>query len=236
MAYVRLPLENTYNTRELGGYRAANGQTKWHTFLRSDDLKDLNQADLEKLQQYGVNQIIDLRSEAELERSPHPVASPFEYIHIPLAPGDVKDVTKIDYATFTLGSFYQQLIVDAQGAIKQVFDRLVQQEGVLFHCAAGKDRTGVIAALILGSVGVSKGDIIANYQTTATYLAQSPLFTQQGQRIPEHLAHLSRSDAQTMAELLDFIDEKYQDIPTYLEKIGVSKVQQQQLQALFVEV
>ncbi|MFV0558277.1 MAG: tyrosine-protein phosphatase [Enterococcus sp.] len=236
MTYVRLPLKNTYNTRELGGYSTKTGQTKWHTFLRSDDLHQLEPVDFELLQRYGITKIIDLRSEGELQRAPHPENSPFDYLNIPLAVGDITDMTQVDYANYTLIEGYKQMIEASQAAIKQVFDCLVEQTGVLFHCAGGKDRTGIIAALILGSVGVAKEDIIANYQTTATYLAQNPALVDMVKEFSSDISHLGHSDAQTMKELLDFIDEKYQDIPTYLAKIGVSKNQQRQLQALFVTI
>ncbi len=227
MNYVRLPLENTYNTRELGGYPTVDGVTAWHTFLRSDDLTNLSSHDLQFLSNYGVGVVIDLRSEQELHIAPHPKDSPFRYYNIPLA-GD--HAVNLQFAEVSYAKFYAHMLREKQAEFREIFAILAEEDdAVLFHCAAGKDRTGVLAALLLGSVGVAAADIIANYQTTRTHLLANPLY----EHYLEPLVELIRSDAQTMKATLNFLDEEFGGIPAYLLAIGVSASQLEQLRQKF---
>uniref|UniRef100_UPI00403FAB0C tyrosine-protein phosphatase n=1 Tax=Candidatus Enterococcus willemsii TaxID=1857215 RepID=UPI00403FAB0C len=219
MNYVRLPLENTYNTRELGGYQTSNGMTAWKTFLRSDDLKNLSENDLQFLVDYGVSTVIDLRGEKENQEGPHPKESSFYYYNIPLASENAVNM-ELPLADFRFEDFYIQMLLDKQSGIRQIFTILAEApNAVLFHCAAGKDRTGVVAALILGSVGVSNADIIANYQITHTYLSVNPSFAKSLAPMTE----LLRSDAEVMASTLAFIEQTFESIPAYLRQIGVTE-------------
>lgn len=219
MNYVRLPLENTYNTRELGGYQTSNGITAWKTFLRSDDLKNISQNDLQFLADYGVSTVIDLRGEQENQEGPHPKESSFSYYNIPLASENAVNM-ELPIEEFRFEDFYTQILLDKQPELRQIFSILADEpDAVLFHCAAGKDRTGVLAALILGSVGVSNADIIANYQTTHTYLSVNPSFAQ----TLSPMAELLRSDAEVMATTLAFIERTFESIPAYLRQIGVTE-------------
>ncbi|MCD5001588.1 tyrosine-protein phosphatase [Enterococcus saccharolyticus] len=219
MNYVRLPLENTYNTRELGGYQTSNGMTAWKTFLRSDDLKNLSENDLQFLVDYGVSTVIDLRGEKENQEGPHPKESSFYYYNIPLASENAVNM-ELPLADFRFEDFYIQMLLDKQSGIRQIFTILAEApNAVLFHCAAGKDRTGVVAALILGSVGVSNADIIANYQITHTYLSVNPSFAKSLAPMTE----LLRSDAEVMAATLAFIEQTFESIPAYLRQIGVTE-------------
>ncbi|KAF1303063.1 tyrosine-protein phosphatase [Candidatus Enterococcus willemsii] len=219
MNYVRLPLENTYNTRELGGYQTSNGMTAWKTFLRSDDLKNLSENDLQFLVDYGVSTVIDLRGEKENQEGPHPKESSFYYYNIPLASENAVNM-ELPLADFRFEDFYIQMLLDKQSGIRQIFTILAEaSNAVLFHCAAGKDRTGVVAALILGSVGVSNADIIANYQITHTYLSVNPSFAKSLAPMTE----LLRSDAEVMASTLAFIEQTFESIPAYLRQIGVTE-------------
>lgn len=168
--WVRLPLEGVENCRELGGYSVKNGQqTTWHKFLRSSDLSRLTNDDSSFLNAYGVNQVIDLRSEDEIKKAPHSLmkADFCQYDNIPLISGDVSNVV-FSQDDFTLAKMYVELLETSDG-ITPVFKKIAQTEGtILFHCAAGKDRTGVVAMLLLSLVGVSKQDIISNYEVTFT--------------------------------------------------------------------
>lgn len=200
----------------------------WHKFLRSDDLNLLSENDLRFLADYGVGTVIDLRSERELTEAPHPEASTFHYHNFPLSSDNAVELPSFE--DFTFSQFYTQILINKQAELREIFSILAKKEqGVLFHCAAGKDRTGVMAALILGSVGVSAQDIVANYQTTHTYLIQNPLF---GEASQLHAA-LLRSDAEAMQETLVYLFDNYGDIPTYLKEIGVTDEELARLQQKF---
>jgi len=180
--YIRLPLCNAFNIRDLGGYSTADGAvTKFHTFLRADDLANLDDAELQFLLDYGVHTIIDLRSKEECEKQPNPFAARTDvrYHNIALLDNVIDEDADALGATAQefIKDFYIGLVDNTAAAIGAVFTALADADGaVLFHCAAGKDRTGVIAALLLGLAGVSEADIIANYEVTYTYIRRNPTF------------------------------------------------------------
>lgn len=93
--FVRLPLTNAYNVRDLGGYACRDGgRTRWHRLLRGDDLASLDSAEIEFLLGYGLGTVIDLRSQAECERRPSPFAvrTEVDYFCLPLGLDGVDDV------------------------------------------------------------------------------------------------------------------------------------------------
>jgi len=180
--YIRLPMRNAYNIRDLGGYATADGGvTKFRTFLRADDLAKLDNAEQQFLLDYGVRTVIDLRSKEECEQQPNPFAvrTDVRYHNIALLDNVITEDVEVLIATAQdfIKSLYVGLVDNATDAIGAVFNAIADTDGaVLFHCAAGKDRTGVIAAILLGLVGVSETDIIANYEVTYTHIRQNPTF------------------------------------------------------------
>ena len=104
---------------------------------------------------------------------------------------------------------------------------------VLFHCAAGKDRTGVIAMLLLQLADVAKADIIANYQTTHTYLAANPLVAQQVQTITNEMW---LSAPEYLLPVLTHLEETYTDAYHYLRTIGVAQETLVHLQSKLIDV
>lgn len=187
--YKRLPLEGAYNLRDLGGYPASGGKmTQYHVFYRSDCLHRLSEADWSLLQQMGIKTIIDLRSSDEQEMQPY-YCEPYGITRysIPLK-AESKTTQKI--GEFLKGSdlatneeFLNSLFTSYPDTIEQNPDRVVLvlrtisenvgRGGVLYHCTAGKDRTGIISSLLLYLAGVADGDIIADYQVTQTYITRS---------------------------------------------------------------
>lgn len=232
MNFQRLPLETTYNTRDLGGLPVGKRVTNYHTFLRSDDLSNLSQEDVLFLKEYGIKTIIDLRSQREVTQKRSLFVSNFHYCHIPLATGDNEDVTQLAGKDFSLSQFYIDCLENSQQAINRIFTILAQTEGAaLFHCAAGKDRTGVIAALVLSAVGVQKADIIANYQVTHHYLLENPVFMLQQLEYPSHLMF---SNPETMLTMMTYIHHHYGTTIDYLLSIGVTEEQLVHIHEKFV--
>lgn len=238
MFYKRLPLKNTFNTRDLGGIPLKEGITKWNKILRSDDLSYLDQQDTEVLYQYGVRTIIDLRSKEERESLVYPVVAPMDYISIPLVQRLVSNVSEMDKQTgvarsFELKDFYTECIDSCQIEIREVMEIIADMEGgVLFHCTAGKDRTGIISALVLGLVGARRSDITADYQTTHTFIKHNPRML--AERKPE-LARLLQSTPEWMEHTLDHIQQSYHSIEEYLLGIELPYEQIQKIRDKFVE-
>ena len=237
--YIRLPLKNAYNVRDLGGYPCNGGVTRWKQFVRADDLGQLHEGDMQFLINYGIKTVIDLRWADELLTSPSPFTSSdiVNYKNIPLITGEAADVTKLTEtppADF-LPNFYLLILKNGGNAIKKVMETIANAPagGTLFHCAAGKDRTGIIAAILLKLAGVSNADIIANYEVTHTYIMKNPSFiTQMDERkIPIEYIYSNREYLQPT---LDYIN-KLGGIKSYLESIGVSQETMNRIISLTIE-
>ncbi|MCK1977168.1 tyrosine-protein phosphatase [Jeotgalicoccus huakuii] len=212
--WVRLPLTNLENCRELGGYETGNGsQTKWHTFLRSDNMANINAEEIEFLKDYGVKTVIDLRGDDEtsIHRNPLSTEDFCDYHNIPLAVQPVSELNA-DVAE-TMGEFYVSVLEESK-TIKEVFDVIANSEGgLIFHCMAGKDRTGIIAMLLLGLVGVSKKDIVSNYEVTYTNLESFQNIKGLPARIPESYLYSNRD---YILKAYNHIMDNYQSIENYL--------------------
>lgn len=229
--WVRLPLEGVMNCRELGGYGTKNGeQVKWRTFLRSSDMNELTESDISFLEDYGIKTVIDLRSAHELAESPNPLATidSFDYYNIPFASQPITDISTMkDTATLKnmkMGGFYVNLLEESE-QIKPMFDTIDQasEGGIVFHCAAGKDRTGVLAMLILGLAGVEKKDIIANYEVTYTNMEYFQSFKKNitlPYDIPKEFLYSSR---EYIIEAYDHIIDGYVTFENYLLSKGIEE-------------
>lgn len=212
-SYRRLPLTGAKNTRDLGGYPAkGNKITKYHVWYRSDNLHSLTDSDWELLKQANVKIIIDLRSSAERSMQGYDAqAYGIDCFALPL----LQENPSLDSAKEVLqNTFVQSMELDYVSMVKENIHNIIEilkkmaeavkQGAVLFHCSAGKDRTGIISALLLWNAGVAGSDIIADYQVTKTYITDvdNELF----QMVPEAVI---ASHPNTMAKLLDFFEEEH---------------------------
>ena len=165
-----LPLTGTLNTRDLGGLPTAGGRlTKPGRFLRSDGPLNLTDADLDLLASLPLTTVVDLRQAHELERDPSRLVgrSGVDLHNVEIwgridASGAEKPADKYD-----ITAFYIAALDHAGPAFVHVIELLTDAPGTsMFHCTAGKDRTGLVAALILESVGVGRDDIIEDFALT----------------------------------------------------------------------
>ena len=212
--YNRLPMEKAYNVRELGGYAARKGSvTKYHQFLRTDNLTDITEEDKNFLLNYGLRAVIDLRGREETLIYPNPFREHPEvtYINLPFITDTVLDMRAVKEEGFKPEVFYINLV--------EYKDMVVHEEGcVLFHCQAGKDRTGILAMLLLGICGVSKEDIIANYQVSHTYLKDHVEL-----RIHDGLEELEYSKPEWIEAAYDHVITEYGSFRNYLLEAGLRK-------------
>jgi protein-tyrosine phosphatase len=221
--YVRLPLRHAYNVRDLGGYSCGPGKaTRWGAFLRADDLSRLDREEIDFLKGYGVAAVIDLRGLSEQEAMPDPFKSEegVSYSSIPFMTKAITDITKVleETPAAFLENFYIELLKHGKDAVKAIFETIAASPGaVLFHCTAGKDRTGVVAMLLLSLAGVGQPDIVANYETTYTYFKQNPIL----QKIDPSL-NVLYSKAEFIEKAIAYINESCGGAQQYLESAGVS--------------
>jgi protein-tyrosine phosphatase len=235
----------TYNVRDLGGLPTLTGQqTKSHRMLRSGNLDKIPVASQEQLLTYGVATIVDIRDEWEVahypnvfEHSPH-----VKYHNLPLL-GDVlsNDATwKSESDAYEyLHELYIKYLERCQNQIAKIFTAIADGESItLFHCHAGKDRTGLIAALLLSVVGVANHDIAEDYRVSDTQITH--LINEWRQYALQHGHDMERfnrkvaSVPQTIIETLHFVQSKYGDTSNYLQTCGVSKASLTQLQEYLV--
>lgn len=232
----RLPLQGTRNTRDLGGYPCEGGVTRWRVFLRSDNPSRLTEADLEYLKAYGVDTAVDLRQAAEGSKFPSRLAC---------APGfachqvSVKDdIDNIDYegdVPGTMSGLYIDLLDNSKAPFARVMRALAAARGgALFHCAVGKDRTGVVAMLLLQLCGVADADIIADYAITDIYMTD--IYDQQAVvfdgGIPDYVL---RSVPASMERVLRHLRQVYGGAAPYLARCGLSPAEVQALREKLVQ-
>jgi protein-tyrosine phosphatase len=179
-----LGLEGVPNARDLGGYRCADGRAVRPGLLfRSEALTYATETDLDVLRGLGLAMVIDLRGEAEVAgRGSGPWAGP--RAHLPttdvtqtvfaelISAGPGAELRDEDVLVKVMTDMYRQFVAEesSRGAFSAALDLIARTAGrgepVLFHCTAGKDRTGWLAALMLAGIGVDRADVYADYLLT----------------------------------------------------------------------
>jgi hypothetical protein len=166
-------LAGAFNFRDLGGYRARDGRvTRWGQLFRSDTLHELTEGDVEVLRSLGLATIVDLRTPSELGKTGRgPLASePIAFRHLSVI-GEAEGEAMAAPASSGggLGERYLWYLDGGRSALVDALGLLTEAANLplVFHCAAGKDRTGVLAALVLDIVGVDPDAIVADYLITA---------------------------------------------------------------------
>lgn len=218
-----LPLKRAHNVRDLGGYprMGAAGRTRAGAYLRGDSLHRLKRGDIECLRGYGLTRVIDLRSPFELRLWPSPFAKRalgVEYVSIPMMDQLNSSGFKGNLPT-CMFDVYRSILDDDADDIRRVFEALDCSGCVAFHCRAGKDRTGVIAMLLLDLAGVPESEIIEDYAATGRYMYRSLLWQRRlvsvflRRRIPRCMLEAKPED---MARTLAYLRERYGDARTYL--------------------
>ena len=234
MNYRRLPLDGMHNARELGGWYTPEGVTRYGVFLRTEVPSAITEEDAAFLRDYGVTMDLDLRGGQELESMPDRLRDePWcEYVHLSMfnqqvargaeAGGPSKSFSPKD---FSWGTLYTRMVDDHMDWVRDVFEALGRCEGTaLFHCTTGKDRTGIVSALLLGLCGVADEDIIADYCVSQVYLGW--IYDRMKAKMPSEEA--AKQDPffstapENMKTLLAHLHEKYGGVPDYLRACGVS--------------
>jgi protein-tyrosine phosphatase len=225
-----LPLDGTRNLRELGGYITLHRTIKWGKLLRSGNLDRVPAASQQALIDYGVMHIVDVRDEWEQQQFPNTfTASPvIRYANIPLiGEGHLQDAAAQQMMNEgSLTEIYILLLERCQHQIKRIFEALsvtTRQGCTVIHCAAGKDRTGLVTSLLLGALGVSHEDIIQDYGLSSSLSAQ--LMQQWHAQGAANLAQMRRdasAEAATMTDTLHYLDNQYGGVERYLRHAGIS--------------
>jgi protein-tyrosine phosphatase len=224
-----LELEGAWNFRDLGGYRGRDERPlRWRRLYRADGLHRLTDADLRRVAELGLRTVVDLRTGDEVDKgrlATDPAVTAWH--HLPML--DVLPPRE-GYVSWA-GSEYvaDQYLAMTEGARPVIarFIELVVEPGaypLVFHCFAGKDRTGVLTALVLGLLGVSDGDIAADYALSK--LAMSALFESlreqfgDSEELRASAASIAAAEPETMLAFLDRFRAAHGSFAAYAAGLG----------------
>jgi protein-tyrosine phosphatase len=213
-----LPLDGTRNVRDVGGYVAADDRrTRWRTLLRSDELTTLPEHAQTALIDLGLRQVVDLRWPDEADRSPNVFrrSEAITYTSIPLLADDPTPHAG-------LAGMYRHVFDVRAPQLAEVVRALLRPDGLpaIVGCAAGKDRTGVVIALLLDLVGVPAEVIVEDYALTAGYFAspQSRVDPPDWRHEPLEL----ESSPALMAQALAHLDQAHGGARALLRRQGIA--------------
>ena len=251
--FRKLSMDGSYNTRELGGYKTADGKSvKWGVLFRSDKLSDISLEDQKYLKNLGIQRIVDFRSKAEKTEDPDKIPDGMTYIEMPI---EVDGAMRTKIEAILKGEINRNVkdfLIEANEEFiknyshiysKFLKDLAKEQKPTMFHCTAGKDRAGFAAAITLIAIGVSKEDAINDYMKTNEYTAE---------RIDEmiskiELMSLYQTDGELLRSLLGVereyleaafkaAENEYGSIENYIRSgLNISEKEIQQLRSFLLE-
>ncbi|GAA1986393.1 tyrosine-protein phosphatase [Kitasatospora viridis] len=217
-----------HNFRDLGGYPAADGRTvRWGRVYRSDSLGKLRGADRERFRALGVRTVIDLRYPWEIERSgrvPELPGLAFHNLSIEHRPYDqAAQGPEVEVGPF-LAEKFSEVAHDGTAEIRRALEVIAHGDGPLvFHCQSGKDRTGLIAMLLLTLLGVDQEVVVSDF--TLTNLATDRLVADWHQKYPELTLRwpgYGRAPAEVLELFIAELTQRYGSVRGYAtERLGV---------------
>jgi protein-tyrosine phosphatase len=222
-------LEGCCNFRDVGGYTTAFGtRVRPRRLFRSDSLSAVSPSDREVLAGLGVATVVDLRSHGEVEiAGRYPDRGP-NYFHLPLGnPVNSAGIGWNDPAD--VATRYFELLLDGADAISETLAVLTDPAAypAVIHCSVGKDRTGIVMALILSLLGVSDHDIVADYALSGIGTARLVLRlrAELGERFTElepFLPVLLSAEPDSMRIFLARLRAEFGSVDGYVEHIGLA--------------
>jgi protein-tyrosine phosphatase len=236
-------LEGVSNFRDLGGYPGQDGRhVHWRKLFRSEHLGGLTTADRERLAALGLTRSFDFRGVRERAAVPYELSGLAQH-SLSIEPSVAQrmdelaasgqDLTTDDMARL-MKDLYRGLVNDHAGRFAELFEHLLQDDApAVFHCTAGKDRTGLAAALLLSALGVSPQLIRRDYLLTNDHFRHPRL--PPSSTPPEVLAVLWRVQEGFLDAALEVINRDHGGMGRYLtQRIGLTKAALRDLQAKYL--
>lgn len=231
------PVSKLANFRDLGGVRIGASQLSSNMLFRSDDMSTIDEVEAQRISDHGIKLIVDFRSKAEAEAIGRgPLGEyPIEYLNLPLLDFTKDDHNlgqQIEQVTFTnqmLGAWYAKVFVGAAPMIVEGLQAIAQTDGpAVFHCAIGKDRTGIFAASALTLMGASREEIIRDFTLTEERLPQilarlsvsQPFWSEE---IILKSGALVRAEAEAMHAMFDSLSANGLEVSEVLEAAGADQ-------------
>lgn len=257
MSLERLDIEGTFNFRDLGGASIGDSKVRTGQVFRADGLAQLTDQSRSALRDLRIGTVIDLRDIGERAKLPDALDG-LEVTHIelpvfddhffpsrPLSVDEMKaaaEATGMDLSDRSLNRIYDLMITHFGSRLAAVVDTVAKScgTGVVFHCSAGKDRTGVVGAFLLDLLGVDRQTIIDEYAITSTHLSGGFLdsitrnFADAG--ISGNLAATATAaPPELMHSVLDRIDADHGGVEAYLLSHGMDPETPQRLRDCLLE-
>lgn len=239
----RLNWPDALNARDLGGLPTLGGaaHTRRGVFIRSDSPHKFGADSIRMMREYGVTTVIDLRLPAELERHPNPLAGVdgIRYAHEPLL--NQEDIETWERENSMREDWNRAAFIHKQKRIAHILRVVADADGaVVFHCHAGKDRTGIIAASLLAIAGVDEALIAEDYALSDVYLAglyEQIIAKYEGE--PEKQARLRAIMActpQAMAQALAYVKREHGGVLRYAIEGGLEDESIQRIHQKFTQM
>ncbi len=245
MATERIELEGACNFRDLGGYATSfGGPVRLGRVFRSDGLHRLAARDVDRLESLGIGLVFDLRSRLELDADGIGdfAGRDGRHVHVPLLEVSLNVFDgRIDWENVDLGERYVEMLRTGGAAIAAILAQAAEVSGpaIVFHCTGGKDRTGVVSAVLLRALGVSDDDIVADYACSEVYLGgflerYREAMETEGMD-PEAIAYVTSSPPDRMRHTLAQFDRIWGSAERYLAEIGLAEATLEALRGALIE-
>ena len=222
------------NVRDLGGHRTEDGsETKYGAVVRADSVRQLTDEGWQSLVDYGIRTVVDLRMDEEREKDP-PAGAPVDLVHISLFDDDKAVFEEIDAAAEAAPDvasatrdvyilFLEHFKANVATAIRAVAN--APEGGVVVHCMGGKDRTGLVTALLLELAGVDDEQIAADYALSEERLRpRHELWFAEAETEAEleRLQRIAQTPAASIVGVFQELERRYGSVEGYLSDAGVS--------------
>jgi protein-tyrosine phosphatase len=229
------------NFRDLGGHATPNGRVRSGLVYRSDSLAHVDADDVEHLaEERGIRTVVDLRREYEVETSPLVAleAAGLRVVHVGLIDPAVPPLQTTDIVEGTLADRYVSILDTSGAQFVTVLGMIAEPTNhpIVFQCAAGKDRTGLVAAMVLGLLGVDEDVITADYAATAAVV--DVLLARLHARMPGREPpgpRIMSAEASTMQAALDWMRAEHGSVEAYARAHGLTDDQVDSLRTALVE-
>lgn len=243
------------NFRDLGGYRTLDGRVvRWGALYRSGSLHKLNDADLKKLADLNLDRVISFRAEHETKREPNRLPHGVRLVNIPMEDSStkvwheardemVKNMKTLDPAEFMIAT-NTELATKFTSGYRQFYRELLDSNGnpILFHCAAGKDRTGFAAATLLRLLGVPHDMIMRDYLLTNTYLLNAHKWNLfwagvlKGRKFAEGIRGFMRADERYLSAAFSAMEKEHGSFEKYVhDGLGLTDADIEHLKNFYLE-
>lgn len=235
-----IEMDGVRNFRDIGGYPTTDGgQTRWGQVFRSGRLDETSDDDLDRIRGLGIDVVFDLRTQMEVDQNPNRLPAEVDYVQMPMSSqvavqkglldrildGDVSSYTKADMA-----EGYGRMIEHFPEYLSTMVGAVADGRKVLFHCTAGKDRTGITAMTLLVNAGVADPHVLDDYEISAQYQPEGRVEFFSDEIVKAgldptayDLAAMLGSPRPVMRMTLEAIRQRFDDHHGYFDHLGVDQ-------------